>query len=441
MQHWYLFSLLLITFFFSSCQDPSTLGTELLDQDQAKVDFTDTFSVKAATIQGDSVVTFTPTALGQLNSYLFGDFRDPVFGRSVSSIYTQLRLERTRPDFTDAVLDSVVLVLPYDTNGLYGKYQDETFGIEIFRLIEPMSSSEPYFSTQTFQTKGEPIGSMEFVPNLDSIPVIEYISPTNQNTVFFSHLRIPLSSSLGEELLSLDTSITRSSVDFQEYFNGIYLRPTLPTNGILSFDLNNQPFRGGIYLYYRDGEDVLREFQFEIDEFALRTANYQHDYEGYPVEAVLNDYEAGDTALYLQGMAGLNAKIELPDPSVLGENVIVNKAELIVELKMPESDEFFEPATQLSLFTLENGERRNISDISIVNSPRSVGIERGFGGLLNEETRQYKMNISTHFQEVLEGIRSKTLYISVLSKNETARRVILNGAENGIKINLSFTEL
>jgi hypothetical protein len=441
MQRWHLFGLLLLAFYLSSCQDPTTLGTDLLDEDQAKVDYTDTFSVRAATVRGDSVVTYIPTRLNQLSSYLFGDFRDPVFGRSVSSVYTQLRLKSIKPDFTDAVLDSIVLVLPYDTTGLYGKIQGETFGIEVFRVIEPISTSKVYYSNDSFQVDVQPLGSMEFFPNLDSVPVIQYVSATTQDTISFPHLRIPLSQTLGEELLSLDTTVTRSSVDFIEYFNGIHFRPTLPTGGLLSFDLNNQPFRGGIYLYYRDDGGVKREFQFEINEFAARMVNYQHDYEGSPAGEVLGNFEAGDTALYLQGMAGLNAEIQLPDLSGLGERVIVNKAELIVELKMPQSGELFEPAGQLLLSTIENGRLRSISDVSIANNPQSVGMDRGFGGLLNEETGQYTMNISTHFQEVLEGIRPRTLYLSVFPKSETARRMILRGAEDGIKIRLSFTEL
>jgi hypothetical protein len=158
-----VFLLLMATLF--SCTDPTKLGADLLEEDQISAGFTDTLNLISYTVEGDSVRTYTELFSGQLNSYLFGDFTSPVFGRSVSTLYVQARLPRDaslgviEPEFKDSdLLDSIVLVLPYDTIAYYG-LTNEVFGIEVLELAESMVDTIDYYSNQTFQTLPVSIGS------------------------------------------------------------------------------------------------------------------------------------------------------------------------------------------------------------------------------------------------------------------------------------------
>jgi len=442
---------------FSSCQDPISLGADILAEDRANVGFIDTLQVRARTVPGDSVRTYAPQLINQLRSYFFGDFADPIFGRSRSTIYVQLRPERFSPDFSSSVLDSIVLVLPYDTLGLYGRLSGTTFGMEVSQLTESMNRNEDYYSDRRFSTEDFPLTKADFVPSFDSISVIEYISASVQDTISFPHLRVHLDPQFGQELLNIDSAIWESDTSWLEYFPGIELRPTIPTPGLISFALNQQTYRGGIYLYYTQDDTIKRQFQLEIDEFSARMANYQHEYEGAVPEAAIGDYNAGDTILFAQGMAGLNTEIEVLGVDELGP-VIVNKADLVVSLhELSQGDEDFPPAERLMLFTRLSGGGLRVIDDVLVAASSPEGVRGGFGGLLDEETGTYSMSISSYFQELINNDSPQPLILAVFPKAGTTElileenpkagspdRVVLNGAghpSSSIKVTLAFTKL
>jgi hypothetical protein len=452
-------SLLLLAglLWISSCQDPISLGADLLDEDRASVGFTDTLQVRARTVMGDPVRTYAPQLINQLRSYLFGDFADPVFGRSRSAIYAQVRPERFRPDFSDSVLDSIVLVLPYDTNGLYGVLAGTTFGMEVLPLAESMNRGEEYFSDRAFATDPSPLAQVDFTPSFDSISVIEYISATVRDTIRFPHLRVHLDPQFGRELLNLDSAVWESDTTWLDYFPGIHLRPTVETPGLISFALNEQTYRGGIYLYYTQGDTVQRQFQLEIDEFSTRMTNYQHGYEGAVPAPMIGDYAAGDTMLFAQGMAGLNTEIEILGTEELG-TVIVNKAELEINLhELSRGDEHYPPAERLMLFTREEDGRLRVIDDVLIAASAPSGVRGAFGGVLDEESGAYTMNISAYFQELIINEASPTLILAVFPRTGTTElilqetpkagspeRVVLNGARHpsgGIRVTLAFTKL
>lgn len=434
--------LLSIAIGLTGCQDPITLGTDLLDEDQVNVGFTDTLNVQAKVIRGDTVLVYGPANTQRLDNYLFGDFEDPLFGNTLATMYTQVRLERSRPDFSDTALDSIVLVLPYDTTNVYGKIEAETFGLEVRRITEAMNNLELYYSNISFATDMTPLGSLDFIPSLDSIEVVEFVSSNVQDTISFSHLRVPLSTALGEELLNLDTLTTANDSTWLDYFKGIQIRPTRGTPGILSFDLNDS--RAGIYLYYTEDDTIKRQFHFEVDNASARLSSYEHRYEGAPVSQFIDNVETSDSLFFLQGMAGLNTEIE-----ILGldqekfENIIINKAELELNLKPTDEESRFPPPDQLILSARNaDGTLQVISDVTLsANSGAGLNI---FGGQYDPDTNIYTMNLSAHLQEILKGDRPSTMILTAFPKAENPERGVFYGPGNSmenVKIRLSFTRL
>ena len=130
-----------------SCNDPTSIGAELLEEDQANIGFTDTITLSATTIPSDTIRTYSPSA--QIRSYLFGNMTDPVFGTSKSELYLEARLSFLQPDFFSIEVDSIVLVLPYDTASFYGTWQEE-FGLDVFELAEKMDRTADYNSDVSF---------------------------------------------------------------------------------------------------------------------------------------------------------------------------------------------------------------------------------------------------------------------------------------------------
>ncbi len=425
-----------------ACQDPTTLGTDLLSEDQAKVGFTDTLTLSAKTVTSDSVRTYSDNPANQLRSYLFGDLREPLAGKAESSIYAQLRPAFFKPDFSDAVLDSVVLVLPYDTGGVYGDLE-APFGMEVLRMVEPMDRSANYYSYAEFATDPSPLARETFTPSLDSIEIIEYSGSGQRNTESYPHLRVHLSPAFGSELLQLDTFQTASDSAFLEVLDGIHIRPSLPTPGLLSFSLNESSYLGGVYLYYTQ-DTTHRQFQFGIDQLSARVPAYEMDYTGSVAASLLDDPEQGDSLMLVQGMNGLNARLEIGDLEELN-GLIINKAELELKLRdHPANDTLvYPPVTGLVLsYENESGGLELISDVLLgINLNQ---LETIFGGRFDRETGTYTMNLTSHLQSVISGDLPPVLVISAIGKTENANRSVLYGPghpEFGVKLRVAYTEL
>ena len=166
--------LLLLIALVSACSEPTIVGSDLLAQDQIDVGYTDTFTLIPNIQETDSVRTFSPVFASQLIGYLVGEMDDPVFGRSLARINAEFLPGAADPDFTDAVLDSVVLVLPYFPFGQYGD-TTENYGIEVYRLAETLEKDITYYSNQDVSV-GNLIGMSElFMPRPnDSITIVSH---------------------------------------------------------------------------------------------------------------------------------------------------------------------------------------------------------------------------------------------------------------------------
>lgn len=435
--------------FLSSCSDPTLIGSDLLEDDKVGVGFSDTLSLIAETEMGDSVRTYSPVFDNQMTSYLFGDMQDPVFGRSKSSLYIQPLPEFTNPDFRNIEIDSVVLVLPYDTNAFYGNIA-AIFGIDVLELDEEIPNSEEYFSDQTFMTKAVPLGTHMFQPKFDSLDVIERVNGEFDTTTYAPQLRIPLDLSVGMTLTRFDSAVYANDSTFGTFFKGLHLRPTITNEGMIAFNLKNSTL-AGIHIYYMKDDTIPTQFQFGLVSTSTRFANYEHDYSGSVVSNYIDNTTAGEEFLFVQGMAGTNIRIEIPDYGRFKDGYIINRAELEVTVATLDEDPpgVFDPARGLILSRKsDEGILQAIRDIEIIVNGSGLSIPDLFGGLPEDSkdgsVTVYKMNLSSHFQEMLEGLHPNELYLTAFPKTERAGRSVLFGTEHptySIKLKLAFTEI
>lgn len=454
------FLVLVILAAFFSCSDPALIGSELLQEDQANLQFTSDVPIQAKSVEGIALQTFSPFAALQLNRHLFGNFQDPIMGTTEASIYTQISLgPQTPPAFGIRSFDSIVLSLAYDTLGGYGNLAEE-YGIEIYQLEEEMSNIADYFSDQTFQTGAVAIGSLDFIPAFDQRVVIREYTTNNIDGDTVStdpHVRIHLKNEELEAILG-DTAIYQGEVAFQNAFKGIYIRPTTRTNsGLLSFDFGNAISR--ISLYYKAGGE-LQEFQLDFNAGNARVLHFEKDREGSFVEPFLTTNS--DSLLFLQGMIGTNTEITFPDLTGL-EDIVVNKAELELTVASIDGDNvLLYPLTpQIIASQKDNAEREILSDVRsalFANNPIRTEI---FGGIPVVETEngamvtKYRINISGYFQEIVEGnsvngfnistgVEQSSFYFQLPPKPSDPSRVVFYGPNHPthpLKLNLTFTKL
>lgn len=437
-----LFFSLALTF-LNNCADPTTLGSDLLESDRTTLEFFDTISVEAVVEPGEPLTTHS--RFSSFNAYLFGDMRDPVFGRSRASIYFQLYPEFGNP-FREGnlIIDSIRLILPYAEQAVYGNLA-EFYEMDVLRVEEPMPNDQDYLSDQNFVVDTDrKIGSIRFRPRLEDVTYVDYSSSIG-DTVSYPHLRVPLDRFFAQEIINLDTTILQSDSLFLEQLRGLKLEPKTVNRGMLGFDIFDS--RAGVLVYYRLDELNL-QYQLEINSASTKFVNFSHDYTGTLVGQTLENPAAQDSLLFIQGMAGTVVKLSFPHLDALrNQNLIVNKAELELRIGSTAGDStevFFSADEVLLAEKNESGDLVPISDYLFTGED----VEGKFGGFLSdepgEEPNAYRMNISTHMQDMIDGRVPNEVYLVVAAKAERASRSILYGAkhpEYPIKVRMTVTSL
>ncbi|MEM7102131.1 MAG: DUF4270 family protein [Bacteroidota bacterium] len=453
-------------FLFSHCNNSSVIGGEILPPgDNVNVLFMDTISISSCVITGDTVRVYDPDFRNQLNVYLAGRTDDPDFGEATSEIYKQYRLATTNPNFESTEFDSLVLSMAYALDGHVGNV-DEPQTYYVHRLIEDMDNTETYFSNQTFMT-GTQIGSIEnFIPRVE--PTDSVLVDT---TLQLPQLRIRLDDALGMEFMedpSMNDSLLSSTSMFLDGFKGVRISPDPSNTAMLLFDFTVPETKMTLHYTFvetvrvwdenlMDSVDVEqrtpRLFNFIINSQSAKTMHFQHDYTGSIAKEFFDKtIDRPDSLVYLQAMEGVEAQVTFPYAERL-DDIIVNKAELILTVADTSNIEKFPLAPQLVV--LEDGDDNDkvlIVDVIASFNVAGSGSEsfNVFGGQPEMFTEsggifyRYNLNISGHFQDIVDGVVGNSIYITIFPKEETADHVILGGGVNqnfGMKLNLTYTEL
>lgn len=437
-----LFALALGLICINACTDPLAIDTNLLNEDQVNIQFKNDFDIVATTIREDSIQTYQFNS--KLGQYPLGNYNDPIFGRTSSNIYAQLRVLDENPIFLQpgSILDSVVLDLKYATPGAYGD-SIAVYGFTVHQLSEDMTGDTTYYSTQSFESEAQVLGNFEGTPQpADSTTIFVYPSSLDIDTVTTIRspvLRTHLDYQFGDGLLKLSGENFADNETLLEIFKGLHIKPTTENNGMLAFDLQSEFSR--LTLYYKIN-DKLKEFSFYFTNLSAATAHYDIDYTNSFIEPFIDDPVLGDSLVFLQGMSGTNVKLEFPDLMDL-QNVIVNKAELEFYNVLTDQDILggYEPMRQF--IVVEKGDEENfilLEDLSDTN----LDI---FGGRAEEVSNRffkYTINISGHLQRMIDGSKGNTLYLRAFPKSSDFSRVVLGGTKhstNPIKLNLTYTQL
>lgn len=453
MQKRSVFAVLIILSLFglwTACSRPTAFGADLLGDETADYDYTDTLTIQFSLEREDSLLTSDRSST--TSYFLCGALKDPIMGNSTAEIYSLIQLGVLDPgfDIDRQKIDSVVLYLHYRAEGVYGDTL-QPLSLKVFRLDDALDPDGNYYSTQSIPASTE-IGRLDqFLPRPRTL---DSLFSTTSRAAF---LRIRLDDSFGDTLLRMDSLSLTDDTLFYKRIRGIKMEVS-PVGGaspgaILAFNLNDAVY-SRIRMYYTQ-DDTLKTFYDYFFEGCNKFVHFTHNYTGTQAGQLID--KPSDDLLFLQGMNGLRLKMVIPYVNSLS-NIVVNDADLILNTAevsgdLPVLDK--NPANQL-IFTYAVGDTAYFftQDVNYSIGATGTGGFDLFGGFPVETTEngvtfnQYKMALSDRLQKMIENtstdINAKTIYISIYPQNRNAMRSILYGPKSTkfpAKIALKYTRL
>lgn len=422
---------------FASCKkSPDTIGNDLLsEEDYIGIYHTDTLTMVCHSFL-DSVST------KNVVNGLLGSMNDPVFGLSQAGICTEFRFSAAGQLFgANPIVDSIVLQL-YLTDYYGDTTQWQT--VHAYSLMDTLSSEENYYNNTEVE-----IGNVDYANAFQFRPHPH--TKTNVidgDTIGQAIIRIPLSTSLGEFLITLDSSAYKEPSIFKQYFPGLCLRcdPVDGDGNISYINMTNNSYTV-MQLYYHNAAtpDKPKRYDYYVTSSDTYFNQVFHDYslgeDAFVSQVVDGNTDLGQQLLYLQAMGGVRTKIYFPtlshwaDTLSEGTHIIINEAKLIVPSASVDTAVYTAPKSLSMVYFKDDGTTSILPDYYEGTSY--------FGGSFNANTNSATFRISEYMQDILMGkLTDNGLSLGVTGGSYNAQRLIVNGPEveeNRIRVEITYS--
>ncbi|WP_081208521.1 DUF4270 domain-containing protein [Salegentibacter sediminis] len=469
-------ALLAVSFVLVACDDEfSTVGGEIIEN-PADVELRE-LEVKTYSKKINSVQT------NNLTDYLLGVYNDPVYGETQASIFSQLSLTTTNPDFGDNTkLDSVVLTIPFystegdsDEAGNIEYSLDSIFGEGSFKLsvqesryfladFDPdadFQSRQKYYSDQQDLVEQNLVGDVlyendNFRPSPEAIVNYGYDDVGEADTTTTGpglRIKLPVNYFQQKIINKEGSSELSNNNNFRDYFRGLFLKAEANNDpgSLMLFNLGE----GDVSLYYTFEEEETNEdgdaetirkgasYQLKFGSNAVNT--FEGEFPADVLETITSaDTVNGEENLFLKGGEGSMAVIELfEDDTVLEElkenNWLINEVNLQFYVDQDLMAGAQEP-DRLYIYDLENNRvladysfaeqfigDLNPEDLSESMKTFSTPLERDEDG----NGIKYSLNLTQHVSEILnnDGENVKLGLVITQNINQTANSAVRGGGE------------
>jgi len=427
----------LALFVLGSCEKKeNTIGSGFLDGEKFGSGIYRKTKITAFTTERDSIVT----SRAKVN--LLGVYKDPIFGQIKTSFGLQIGLSEEGPDFgANALVDSVILTMPYlgrvesdkinyETDSIYG---DVTIPMDIIisEMGDYLNPSDTYYSffdlTKNIVTEIDRFDS--FIPELDSITLYghERDGKVKDTTTIPASFRVKLDTAYFQrKIINLnkngikDYKLAEES-NFFNYINGLVFDIQGTNGAVITFDMFKN---SSLIIYYKNDDTDDKGEPTPPQNFDLKFSNSYASINSYKFDRSSADaslitqidpnyqQDQGSDYLFLQGMSGLEAEIELFTDRVQldtlrKENWMINRAELVYRV----SDDNGKAVAPPFRLMMANSDSLEVAGadyriIDYVIEPAAFdGYLRSDVTILsdNVEKRYYKFRLTNHISAILDG--------------------------------------
>lgn len=450
-----LLTLLIGLFLFASCKSSNTIGLDVDPATAIQGSLIDSVTVDTKTVLDE------PTSTASLVRFPLGFITDPELGTTEASLAMSVNLPSTNYSFGSVLsIDSAVLVLPYSTQ-FYGD-STSVYSVDVHQLKSDISEQNSFKSDRDYPFDATTLAG-NYTGRIKPSTPFKINTPVagkaDTLTSVVAQMRIKLSPAFIQNTILRDTSILKNNAFFTAGFKGLHVsvnkEKTTGTGGIAFFAMTTSGSQLEIYYKKRNATTSTAIDTVGVNFPILTTSNpvaatVKHSYTT-AVATQLANPTVQYPITYLQGLSGLRNKIAFPRlPDLiknLGGKVVINKAELVIDLSAGTDVSPFVPAPRLALYTYDlAGIRANIKDNA--NPTTST-----YGGYYDPTKKTYTFIVTARLQDLLDG---KTVdygtYLSTSSSTEfdlnppitsAARSIIgsFSNPTNKVKLNIYYTKI
>lgn len=408
-----LLTLLISLFLFASCEKTSTIGLQIDPSTAIQGSLVDTVTISSRTLS-DQIVSTNGLARNPL-----GLLTDPLLGKTEANLSMAVNVPSNAYNFgTTPTLDSAVLVLNYGGE-FYGD-STSNFNLEVRQLVDDLSASESFLSNQSWLASNTVIGSKsgKLYPNT-RVKVTDIVAGKADTIRSASpQIRISLNKTFIENnIINTNAENLKTNQNFVRFFRGLQVKAnTSATNGgMMFFEFTGST--SGLYLYYKNQNTTTNKpdtiaVNFPILNSSSPVASTVTQTYSTAVSAQLANPNQQYPVTYLQPLSGLRTKIAFPYLKNFVANVgkvVVNKAELVIDLSSGTDPIPFNAAPRLALYRYDIAEqRKNIPDndrgsLTTPADPRVTQTAAIFGGYFNAIKKQYVFVVTAYIQDLING--------------------------------------
>ncbi|NHA06733.1 DUF4270 domain-containing protein [Mucilaginibacter sp. HC2] len=420
-----LLTLLISLFIFNSCkrQDGIGLGIDPTNQ------------VNGALVVDTNIIIRTEVDSTAVTSGLaktpLGNFTDPAFGTTVSNVALGLSLPNDAAYTVPAgtlTIDSAVLVLRY-ANGFYGDSVATRYTANVYQLAEKAGVQTYYNTKRWLVNTGTVWGTKTFTARTHDSVTIANIRTGKADTIqkVGPQVRIPFSKAfIYNNLFNANGSQLASTLLFQNAVKGLYI--TLDkgqannVGGILQLALDSSR----LDVFYKTVNGATIDTATVSLPFVSHSAAITYTYTT-TIQALLADKVNSQNTVYLQGLAGLRAKVSFPDLNKFNpDSIVLNRAELVIT-PQPNSGIPYAPLPKLTMYQLDIAHQRTyIQDASPSDGRNQIS---AFGGRYDKTKKEYHFLVTAYVQDL---IRKKTVdYGTFIAPIDTTEVTTVSGSSVG----------
>ena len=432
----------------SSCNDDgSTIGANILPKEEivGVYNYSDykisTENIIPGKVQSDDV-----------EYALLGEMNDPDFGFTKSDFYGQLTLGSTIKGssfnpYSGYMVDSATISFTYQRSGIVGDTLAK-HKVSIYELTQPLNPLNDYYSDMDltgYFDADKPIAQGE----LNAKNFVKGTKEKNDsiwnvaNKEFLWSFR--LNNETTQKLFNLDKNALSDRKAFQQAFKGIYVTTQLVNSSgegsIIRFNMLSQKSYMTLYYSYERRDkyntivDTIRSnYSFYFNHESVRANRFTNN----TGNIVVNDPSVQN--LYIQSMAGTNAKFKFPEEiyswvDSINDNthkVGISTVDLVfhIDTTLSRINKYTLPS-ELQI-KQKNTQTGKLETPTFLNT--SGGYDAAFiGGSINYTTLTYHFRFARgFFESVLHNdnkIFEREFYLTPISYKENYNRVVLRSSE------------